>query len=103
MSYGRQTNAKSRGNDRVRRASWQIWRDRRGYLSALRVATLALLLTPLVKAVVEASEIAHGARPLNELIHRAGFWALVFLGLTLAVMPFRQIDRKSTRLNSSHT
>ncbi|HEY3224198.1 MAG TPA: ferric reductase-like transmembrane domain-containing protein [Pseudolabrys sp.] len=48
---------------------------------------------PLVKAVVEASEIAHGARPLNELIHRAGFWALVFLGLTLAVTPFRQILR----------
>jgi sulfoxide reductase heme-binding subunit YedZ len=93
MSYGRQTNAKPRGNDRVRRASWQIWRDRRGYLSALRVATLALLLMPLVKAVVEASEIAHGARPLNELIHRAGFWALVFLGLTLAVTPFRHILR----------
>jgi hypothetical protein len=51
----------------------------------LRVATLALLLMPLVKAVVEASEIAHGARPLTELIHRAGFWALIFLRLTLAV------------------
>ena len=35
----------------------------------------------------------HGARPLNELIHRAGFWALVFLGVTLAVTPFRRIFR----------
>jgi sulfoxide reductase heme-binding subunit YedZ len=100
MSYGRQTNAKPRGNDRVRRASWQIWRDRRGYLSALRVATLALLLMPLVKAVVEASEIAHGARPLNELIHRAGFWALVFLGLTLAVTPFRHILRYGSLIDA---
>jgi methionine sulfoxide reductase heme-binding subunit len=73
--------------------SWQLWRDRRGHLSVLRLATLALLLMPLAKAVFEASEIAHGARPLNELIHRAGFWALVFLGVTLAVTPFRRIFR----------
>ena len=42
---------------------------------------------------MQANEIAHGARPLNELIHRAGFWALVFLGMTLAVTPFRRILR----------
>src|SRR5262245_27141353 len=73
--------------------AWQLWRDRRGRISALRVATLLLLLLPLAKAVFEAGEIAHSARPLNELIHRAGFWALVFLGLTLAVTPFRRIFR----------
>ena len=73
--------------------SWQLWRDRRGRLSVLRFATLALLLMPLVKAVLEAGEIAHGARPLNDLIHRAGFWALIFLGITLAVTPFRRIFR----------
>jgi len=73
--------------------SWQIWRDRRGRLSPLRVATLAILLLPLAKALLEADAISHGARPLNDLIHRAGFWALVFLGLTLAVTPFRRIFR----------
>src|SRR5689334_5976232 len=73
--------------------SWQLWRDRRGRLSVLRLATLAFLLIPLAKAVFESGEIAHGARPLNELIHRAGFWALVFLGVTLAVTPFRRILR----------
>ena len=52
-----------------------------------------MLLLPLAKALVEAGAIAHGARPLNELIHRAGFWALVFLGVTLAVTPFRRIAR----------
>src|SRR4249920_3121104 len=73
--------------------AWQLWRDRRGRISALRVAALLLLLLPLAKAVAESSQIAHGARPLNELIHRAGFWALVFLGVTLAVTPFRRIFR----------
>jgi len=72
---------------------WELWRDRRGRLSALRITALALLLLPLAKAIFEANEIAHGARPLNDLIHRAGFWALVFLGVTLAVTPFRRIFR----------
>ena len=74
-------------------ASWQIWRDRRGRLSPLRIAALALLLLPLAKALFDAGALAHGARPLNALIHRAGFWALVFLGVTLAVTPFRRIAR----------
>jgi sulfoxide reductase heme-binding subunit YedZ len=73
--------------------SWQLWRDRRGRLSLLRIATLAILLLPLAKALFEADAIANGARPLNDLIHRAGFWALVFLGVTLAVTPFRRVFR----------
>jgi len=72
---------------------WQIWRDRRGRLSPLRIATLTMLLFPLAKALFDAGDIAHGARPLNDLIHRAGFWTLVFLGVTLAVTPFRRIAR----------
>lgn len=72
---------------------WQIWLDRRGRLSALRIGTLMLLLLPIAKAIYDASAIAHSARPINELIHRAGFWALVFLGVTLAVTPFRRILR----------
>src|SRR5437867_13389177 len=72
---------------------WEVWLDRRGRLSPLRIATLALLLLPIAKALIDASDIAHGARPINELIHRAGFWALVFLGVTLAVTPFRRVFR----------
>jgi sulfoxide reductase heme-binding subunit YedZ len=41
----------------------------------------------------DADAIMHGARPLNDLIHRAGFWALVFLGLSLAVTPLRRVAR----------
>jgi methionine sulfoxide reductase heme-binding subunit len=73
--------------------SWQVWRDRRGRVSPLRMAALVVLLLPLAKALLEADAITHSARPLNELIHRAGFWALVFLGLTLSVTPFRRIVR----------
>jgi sulfoxide reductase heme-binding subunit YedZ len=72
---------------------WQIWRDRRGRLSALRIGTLGFLMLPVAKALIDAGEIAHGARPINDMIHRAGFWALVFLGVTLAVTPLRRIAR----------
>jgi len=75
------------------RPVWQVWRDRRGRLSALRIGVLVLLLIPLAKAGFNASDIIHGARPINDLIHRAGFWALMFLGVTLAVTPFRRIAR----------
>jgi sulfoxide reductase heme-binding subunit YedZ len=75
------------------KVSWQLWRDRRGRLSPLRVGALALLFFPLAKALLDAQSIVHGARPLNDLIHRAGFWALVFLGVTLAVTPLRRIAR----------
>lgn len=74
-------------------SAWQLWRDRRGRLSVLRVLALALLLFPLAKALVDYDVIAHGARPINDLIHRAGFWALIFLGLSLAITPFRRIVR----------
>lgn len=74
-------------------ASYELWRDRRGHLSALRIVALALLLFPVAKALFDAGAIAGGARPLNDVIHRTGFWALVFLGGTLAITPFRRIGR----------
>ncbi len=71
----------------------QIWRDRRGRLSGPRIAALAFLLTPVAIALWEADAIIHGARPINDLIHRAGFWTLIFILTTLAVTPFRRIAR----------
>src|SRR5258706_16346841 len=71
----------------------QVWRDRRGKLSWLRVATLAFLLTPVGIALWNADAITHGARPLNDVIHRAGFWMLMFILATLAVTPLRGITR----------
>jgi methionine sulfoxide reductase heme-binding subunit len=71
----------------------QIWRDRRGRLSGLRVAVLALLVTPVAVALWEADAIWHGARPLNDVIHRTGFWMLTFLLTSLAITPLRRITR----------
>jgi sulfoxide reductase heme-binding subunit YedZ len=72
---------------------WQIWRDRRGRLSWLRIATLILLLTPVGIAVHAYATAGFGARPLNDVIHRTGYWALIFLMLSLAVTPLRRIAR----------
>lgn len=72
---------------------WALWRDRRGRVSALRIVALALLLLPVAKALVDAPAIVQGARPLNDVIHRTGFWTLVFLGVTLAITPLRLIGR----------
>jgi sulfoxide reductase heme-binding subunit YedZ len=75
-------------------SSVQLWRDNRGRLSVLRIATLALLLTPIGLAVAAAfTEDRFGARPVNDLIHRAGYWMLVFLMLALAVTPFARVAR----------
>lgn len=72
---------------------WQIWCDRRGRVSLPRLCALALLLMPAAKAIFDGDAIFHGARPINDLIHRAGFWTLIFLGVTLAVTPLRRIAR----------
>jgi sulfoxide reductase heme-binding subunit YedZ len=75
-------------------SSIELWRDSRGRLSALRIATLALLLWPIALALVAwQSEIRFEARPINDLIHRAGFWMLMFLLLSLTVTPLRRIAR----------
>ena len=71
----------------------QIWRDRRGKVSWLRVATLAYLLTPVAIALWNIDSIVHGARPVNDVIHRAGFWMLMFLLTALAITPMRRITR----------
>jgi sulfoxide reductase heme-binding subunit YedZ len=75
-------------------SSIELWRDNRGRLSALRIATLALLLWPIVLAVLAwQTEIRFSARPINDLIHRAGFWMLMFVLLSLSVTPLRRIMR----------
>jgi sulfoxide reductase heme-binding subunit YedZ len=80
-------------------AEIQIWRDRRGRISPLRIAALALLVWPIALAAWNAEAIAAGARPVNDLIHRAGFWALMFLLITLAITPLRRITRYGTLLD----
>jgi methionine sulfoxide reductase heme-binding subunit len=83
-----------RGIAMDRSTSLALWRDARGRLSWLRIATLALLVWPVALAVVAwQSEVRFSARPINDLIHRAGFWMLMFVLLSLAVTPLRRIAR----------
>src|SRR5262245_1722302 len=76
------------------RPSYAVWRDRRGRLSWLRIVTLATFLVPVALAISAAfTEDGYGARPINDLVHRAGYWALMFLLASLAVTPLARIAR----------
>jgi sulfoxide reductase heme-binding subunit YedZ len=76
------------------KASLALWCDRRGRISATRIATLLLLLVPILLAAAAAfSDEGFGARPLNNLIHRAGYWTLMFVLLALAITPLTRIAR----------
>jgi methionine sulfoxide reductase heme-binding subunit len=54
---------------------------------------LAFLATPVALAAHAFLTAGFGARPINDLIHRTGYWALVFLMVTLAVTPLARIGR----------
>ncbi|MDB5510937.1 MAG: ferric reductase protein [Enterovirga sp.] len=70
-----------------------LWRDRKGRLSWLRIATLAVLLWPVLLAGADTALGRLGPRPINDLIHRAGWWALAFLLASLAITPLRSAAR----------
>ncbi len=67
--------------------------DRAGRPSALKIATLLLLLAPgaLLAARFIAGEL--GPRPLAELNHLTGLWTLRLLFVTLAITPLRSLLR----------
>jgi sulfoxide reductase heme-binding subunit YedZ len=71
----------------------KVWRDPANRLSPLRIITLACLIAPFIKALVDADDIIHSARPIDNLIHRAGYWTIIFLLVALAVTPLRRIAR----------
>jgi sulfoxide reductase heme-binding subunit YedZ len=71
----------------------KVWRDTANRLSPLRIAALILLFAPAAKAIYEYEVIAYGARPLDNLIHRTGYWAIIFLLLALSITPLRRIGR----------
>jgi len=75
------------------KAPWQVWRDAAGRLSPLRIAVLAFLFVPVAVAIYDFNTEGFGARPLNNVIHRTGYWALIFLMTSLAVTPLRRIAR----------
>src|SRR6185436_5425506 len=71
----------------------KVWRDPSDRISTLRIVTLMCLFAPLSKVIYDSDAIRLDARPITELIHRAGDWALIFLLVALAVRPLSRILR----------
>jgi sulfoxide reductase heme-binding subunit YedZ len=68
-----------------------VWRDRGGRFSPLKATTLLLLLAPATE--LAARWVLHdlGGRPITEVLHGLGEWAVRFLLLSLAVTPARSV------------
>ncbi len=69
------------------------WQDRAGRFSALKAATLAALLLPGLVIAQDYARGLLGARPITEMIHASGLWAIRLLLISLAITPARQILR----------
>ena len=74
---------------------YQLWRDRRGRVSYLRIVALALLLVPAALALQAWWSHQLAPRLLNDLVHRTGYWALLFILISLAITPLRRTGRFS--------
>jgi methionine sulfoxide reductase heme-binding subunit len=57
----------------------------------LRAATFAAACIPLAKIVLDAAAGRLGANPIEMVLNRLGFWTLVFLTLSLAPTPAREL------------
>lgn len=84
------------------------WTDRAGRFSLLKAIVLAGTLLPalyLVLGLMTGSLTSGaavgplGARPITELIHRTGDWAIRFLILSLCVSPLRRIAQWPALIN----
>src|SRR6476661_2027645 len=73
--------------------AWQIWRDRRGRVAPLRIAALALLLLPAAFLIQAYAANGVPARLWNDLVHRTGYWSLIFILIALAITPIRRSGR----------
>jgi sulfoxide reductase heme-binding subunit YedZ len=75
--------------------AWQIWRDRRGRVAPLRVIALSLLLVPAALMIQAYASNGVPGRLWNDLVHRTGYWALIFVLVSLAITPIRRSGRFS--------
>jgi sulfoxide reductase heme-binding subunit YedZ len=65
------------------------WRDRRGKFLPLKAAVLAAVCVPGLLAAFWWADGDLGGRPVIEVIHETGLWAVRFLLIALAVTPLR--------------
>lgn len=67
------------------------WRDRAGRLSALRIATLAIMIAPALRLFQLWAMDLLGPEPLEAATHETGRWAIRLLVATLAVTPMGRV------------
>ncbi len=68
-----------------------VWRDPGGRFSWLKAATLLLVLCPATELGVRWALHDLGGRPVTEVLHGLGDWAVRFLLVSLAVTPARTV------------
>ena len=64
------------------------WRDRRGRFLSLKATVLVLLFVPGVLYAMWYGMGEFGGRPVMELIHGTGLWAIRLFLISLAITPF---------------
>ena len=67
------------------------WRERNGRFSALKAIVFAALFAPAAFLLFQLASGGLNPKPVTELIHRSGDWALRLLLLSLLVTPLRKI------------
>src|ERR1700733_2987563 len=66
------------------------WSERNGRFSPLKAVVFAGLFVPAAWIVFQAAAGGLEPKPVTEMIHRSGDWALRFLLLSLFVTPLRK-------------
>jgi methionine sulfoxide reductase heme-binding subunit len=75
------------------------WRDRHGRLLPFKAAVLASLFVPGMLNLIWLMTDQLGGRPVMEMIHGTGLWAIRFLLISLAITPLaRALDWPSLLL-----
>lgn len=67
------------------------WNERNGRFSSLKAVVFAALFAPAIWILFQAATGALDPKPVTEMIHRSGDWALRLILLSLLVTPLRKI------------
>ncbi len=76
----------------MKAVKWKApWRERNGKFSALKAIVFAALFAPAAWILWRLATGALEPRPITEMIHRCGDWAIRLILLTLLITPLRKI------------
>ena len=63
-------------------------------ITRLKALIFLLALWPLTKLIILGFQDNLGANPIEKILRNTGFWTLMFLTLTMAVTPIRQLTQR---------